>query len=107
MVQGELVGLLTFTMLSRERSWSPYFLERVRLIAAVFSNSLARKQGREALDAAHLELQKLKDQLAVENVQLRREVRTLKGPRVLAAESVAAQQVFAQIQQVAPTQRPC
>ena len=36
-------------------------------------------------------------------MQLRREVRTLKGPRMLAAESIAAQQVLAQIEQVAPT----
>ena len=103
MLHGELVGLLTFTMLSRERSWSPYFLERLPLIAAVFANSLARKRAREAIEEAHLEVQKLKEQLAVENVQLRREVRTLKGPHVLSLESVAARQVFTQIQQVAPT----
>jgi transcriptional regulator with GAF, ATPase, and Fis domain len=48
-------------------------------------------------------VQRLREQLALENVQLRREVRTLKGPRVIAAESVATMQVLAQIEQVAPT----
>jgi len=103
LVQGELVGLLTFTMLSCERAWSPYFLARLPLIAAVFSNSLARKQARDALEEAHLEVEKLKELLAIENVQLRSEVRALKGPRMLSLESVAARQVFIQIQQVAPT----
>ena len=103
MLHGELVGLLTFSMLSRERPWSPYFLERLPLIAAVFSNSLARKRARETIEEAHLEVQKLKEQLAIENVQLRSEVRALKGPHVLSLESVAARQVFTQIQQVAPT----
>jgi transcriptional regulator with GAF, ATPase, and Fis domain len=90
-------------MLSRERPWSPYFLERLPLVAAVFSSSLARKEAREALDRAHVEVQKLKDQLAIENVQLRREVRTLKSPRILALESAASRLVFEQVQQVAPT----
>jgi len=102
-VEGRLVGMLSFAMLSCERAWSAYFIERLPLIAAVFSSSLARRMAREALDSAYTEIQTLKDRLAVENVHLRREVRTLKEPRVLALESAASRHVLEQIQQVAPT----
>jgi formate hydrogenlyase transcriptional activator len=98
-----LIGILTFGMVTQERLWSVYSLERLPLVAAVFANSLARKQANDELQTALVEVQRLKDQLAAENVQLRREVSTLKGPRVLATESPAARQVLAQIEQVAPT----
>jgi formate hydrogenlyase transcriptional activator len=99
---GRLVGILAFGMVSRERPWPKYTLERLPLIAAVFANSLARKEASDALAAALVEVQRLRDQLAAENVQLRREV-SMKWPRVLTTESVAARQVMAQIEQVAPT----
>jgi transcriptional regulator of acetoin/glycerol metabolism len=73
------------------------------LVAAVFANSLARREASHALTAALTEVQRLKDQLAAENVQLRREVSSMKWPRVLTTESGAARQVMAQIEQVAPT----
>jgi transcriptional regulator with GAF, ATPase, and Fis domain len=103
MGDGQVIGALSFAVLSAERPWSAYSLRRLPLVASVFASALARRRARAALEAAHAEVQRLRDQLATENVQLRREVRALKGPRVLATESAAAQQVLAQIEQVAPT----
>ena len=103
MVGDRHIAILTFGTVTREQRWSAYSMERLPLIAAVFANSLARKQASEALKSALVEVQRLKEQLAAENVQLRREVSTMKWPRVLATESVAARQVLAQIEQVAPT----
>jgi len=103
MLGERLVGILSFGMVTQERRWSPYSLERLPLVAAVFANSLARKQASDSLATALTEVQRLKEQLAAENVQLRREVSTIKGPRVLVTESAAARQVLAQIEQVAPT----
>jgi len=102
-VDGRMAGILTFDVLTRERYWAAYTLDRLPLLAAVFANAIARKSSRQALETALLEVQRLKEQLQVENVRLRREVKTLKGPRVLATESIAARQVLEQIEQVVPT----
>ncbi len=98
-----LLGILTFATVRSEYTWSAETVERLRLMATVFAHSLARGQARRALEQALSEVQRLKDQLAFENVQLRREVRTLKPPRLIAAESPVARQVLAQVEQVAPT----
>jgi transcriptional regulator with GAF, ATPase, and Fis domain len=90
-------------MLTRTRSWAPDTLARLRLVAAVFANALALRQSHERLDATLAELHRVKDQLQVENVQLRREVKTLKVPRMLVTESPAGREVLAQIEQVAET----
>jgi len=102
-VDEELLGILTFSTVRSEYIWSAETIERLRLMATVLGHSLARGQARRALEQALSEVQRLKDQLALENMQLRREVRTLKPPRLIAVESAAARQVLAQVEQVAPT----
>ena len=103
MMENALIGVLAFGTDTVEHPWSAFTLDRLQLAAAVFANSLSHRRDRELLEHALSEVRRLKDQLALENVQLRREVRTLKGPRVLAADSQAARQVLAQVEQVAPT----
>jgi len=98
-----LMGALTFATVTSERTWDPVVIERLQTIASVFASALARRESHRALEVAHEEVQRLRDQLAAENVQLRREVHTLKGPRVLATQSPASQVVLSQIEQVAPT----
>jgi transcriptional regulator with GAF, ATPase, and Fis domain len=100
---GRIIGALTFATVTGECAWSDYTLERLQLIASVFASALERREARRALEAAHAEVHRLRDQLDAENVQLRKEVRALKGPRVLASQSAAAQAVLTQIEQVAPT----
>jgi formate hydrogenlyase transcriptional activator len=100
---GKLIGFISFGTLTFERAWSPHTLDRLQLLGSVVANSLSRRRAHQSLQSALAEVQRLREQLALENVQLRREVRTLKGPRVIAAESVATKQVLAQIEQVAPT----
>jgi PAS domain S-box-containing protein len=102
-VDGLTVGGLTFGTIERERSWSEHTLDRLRLVATVFAHSLAHRRAQRALEAALGELKTLRDRLADENVQLRREVRTLRAPRLIAAESTAVKDVLLQIEQVAPT----
>ena len=106
---------------SHDYKWTPAAIGQLRVLSSMFGQALAhdasqcqlqttrqeldqlREEGRQALELAHAELRRLRDRVNVEQVELRREVRTLKGPRALAIESVAAQQVLAQIEQVAPT----
>jgi hypothetical protein len=42
-VAGEVAGFIGFDALAQERRWSPRIAQRLRLIAAVFGNAIARK----------------------------------------------------------------
>jgi len=102
-VNGRVVGALSFASLHRERAWADDILDRLRLVAAVFAQVLARRQSQVDLEHALAEVQRLKDQLAAENVQLRHEVTALKTHRTIAAESQSIQRTLAQVESVAPT----
>jgi len=100
---GRLVGALTFAALRAERAWPAEILERLRLLATVFAQALARRRSHEQLQAALTEVKTLRDQIAHENDQLWHEVKALRPGRGIAAESAAAQRVLQQIEQVSPT----
>ena len=98
-----VVGALSFGSLRHEVAWSPEIRERMLLLAAVFAQALARKHNREQLNRALADVERLRVQLARENVQLRDEVRNLRGPSYLAAESASVRTVLAQVDSVAQT----
>jgi PAS domain S-box-containing protein len=102
-VSGRVVGALSFGSLRKERSWTPDVLDRLRLLAAVLAQVLARRRSQIDLEYALAEVERLKDQLASENVQLRHEVTALKGPRTVVAESESIQRALAQADLVAGT----
>jgi formate hydrogenlyase transcriptional activator len=102
-VEEQLLGVLTFGTIAEEYQWPTETIDRLRTVGAVFAHGLARRDARRALEQALIEVQYLKDKLALENVELRKEVKTLKPPRLVAADSLAARQVLAQVEQVAPT----
>ncbi len=99
----ESAGALSFGALRAERSWPAELIERFRLVAVVFEQALARRQDHADLVEAVAEVQKLRDQLAIENTVLRSEVQSLRAPRLLVAESAAARNAVAQIEPVATT----
>src|SRR5262245_27266898 len=94
---------LAFTSIARGRQWEPAIFEGLRVLSGVIGQALAHLRGRHALEQALGEVRDLRDRLSAENVELRREIRALRPPSVLIAESVAMRQVVAQIEQVAPT----
>jgi GAF domain-containing protein len=51
-VGGQVVGVLNFGTLGRERQWQPEVVNRFRLIAQVFAGALARKRADRDLRAA-------------------------------------------------------
>ena len=61
------------------------------------------EQSQAHLERALAEVKRLRDQLSTENVQLRQEVKTLQGPRMIAAESHAIRNVLTQVESVART----
>jgi len=94
---------LTLGSTTREQEWTAAIIERLRLVASVVGQAFARRASHLALKKALTEIQRLRDQLATENVELRREVKVLKTSRPIVTESRAIQQVLAQVEQVAPT----
>ena len=51
-VAGEFQGVLSFGCIRRERVWPDDLLGRLRLLAEIFANALARKHAQEELDRA-------------------------------------------------------
>jgi signal transduction histidine kinase len=47
---GKIEGALTFAMFRREREWPEHLLSRLRLIAEILGNALARKRSHEELE---------------------------------------------------------
>jgi PAS domain S-box-containing protein len=97
------VRALAFSSLTADQEWPAAVVERMRLVASVIGQALARKLGQAALEKAIDEVRQLRDQLTTENVELRREVKGLRTSRPIVADSAAIQQVLAQVAQVAPT----
>jgi len=100
---GAVTAVLGFSTVRREREWSPEVIARFRVVCAVFGHALARKESEERLKVALAEVQELRDRLTSENVRLRREVKGLRVPEIVVAESAATKRVLEQIEAVAPT----
>ena len=88
---------------TREQEWPPTIIEGLRLIAGVMSQALARQAGHTALQEALDEIRRLRDRVALESVDRRRDTKVLRTSSPLISESAAIQRVLAQIEQVAPT----
>ena len=102
-VEDRVVGALSFGASLTERTWDESILERLKLVAAMFAQVLARRHSQLQLERALAEVGRLRDQLASENVHLRDEVKSLHGPRALVSESPAIREVLTQIQSVSAT----
>jgi transcriptional regulator with GAF, ATPase, and Fis domain len=102
-VDGRVAGAVSFNAVRAERTWRPEVVHRLRVIAAVFGQVLARRKGDEALRTALAEVERLKEDLHEENVQLRRETRQLVGSTSVVGRSSEIRRVLEQIRQVAAT----
>jgi len=97
------LAALAYGSTAREVVWAPAVVDRLRMVAAVLGQAFARQASDTALQTALSEIGRLRDRLSSDNVELRREVRVLRTPHPMIAESAAIQQVLAQVEQVAPT----
>ncbi len=103
MLNGELNGILGVSAIRAHRTWLPEIVERLRLVTSVFGQALVRTDTEKRLQTALAEVRELRDQLAIENVYLRRDVRPSAHPRVIVADGDATKRVLEQIESVAPT----
>jgi formate hydrogenlyase transcriptional activator len=102
-VDGRIVGAVSFNAMRAEREWPPEVAHRLEVIAGVFSQVLAQRLRVESLRDALAEVERLKQELHVENVQLRREVRESLGFTDVVGHSASIRRAMEQIHQVAAT----
>ncbi len=103
MVGGKVIGVLTFGTVKAERQWPQGLVNRLRLVAEVFANALARRASEEALHDALAALEKMKERLQAENVSLRQDLQLLQGHPQILGRSPVLRKVLAQVEHVAPT----
>ena len=102
-IGGTQLGALTFASLHSPRTWPEPLVVRLRLVADVFAQALARRRAQEELRSALTEVSRLRDLLSRDNEVLRREVKTLRSLTPFVTESAAARRVLERVCQVAPT----
>lgn len=102
-IGGHTWGAVTFGAVRETRSWTPVVINRLRVVALIFANALARKQADEALRRSVAEIAALRNQLRDENAYLRNEVKILTGARDVVGHSPAIRRVLEQVRQVAAT----
>jgi len=102
-VDDAVVGAVEFDSVRAERRWSPEIVHWLEVMGNLFEQVLARRQRDEAERAASREAQRLRDQLQVENIYLRREERERLGASRIVGQSPGIRRVLEQIQQVAAT----
>jgi formate hydrogenlyase transcriptional activator len=104
-----MIGALAISSMSQEREWVPSIRERLRLVAGIVSQALARKGSQTALDEAIQEIRHLNERLADgrdrgdDGLEMRREVKILRSSRPVVSESPTIKRALAQVEQVAPT----
>jgi transcriptional regulator with GAF, ATPase, and Fis domain len=103
LVRGRVVGAAAFAALRQERAWTEDQVNRLRVVAQLFANVLARQQSEEELREALAEVSRLRDRLKDENEYLKREVGTLHGSGEIIGDSPALRRVLEQVRQVATT----
>jgi formate hydrogenlyase transcriptional activator len=101
--ESDELAALAFCSTARRVEWTPDIVERLRLVAGVISQAMSRTRSQLELQKALEEIKVLRDRVNAENVELRREVRVLRTPGVVVADSAAMKRVLAQVEQVAPT----
>ena len=104
LVGGKPMGVLSFGTFKTERQWPAHLVNRLRLLAEVFANALARRASEEALREALTAVEAMKARLEAENVSLRQNLQSLKEHPQILGRSAALRKVLAQVEQVAPTE---
>ena len=90
--------------MTREQEWAPAIIERLRLVAGVMSQALARRASHNALQEALDEIRRLRDRVVVGERGARRRGEGADEPRGRSSRKAPpSSDVLAQIEQVAPT----
>ena len=102
-IGGNFVACLVLSSLRRRMTWSNAHIQRLQLVGEIFGNALLRKQSEQALKAAFVRIDELKDRLESENKYLRDTHETRCSHEGIIGESKAVRQMLVQAEQVAAT----
>ncbi len=102
-VAGKVTGAMQISSFRRSIHWDEELVARLRDVADMFANALARKQADEELQQALGQIQELKDKLERENDYLREEVELVNPHTAVVGNSPAMRSVLKNAEQVAGT----
>jgi PAS domain S-box-containing protein len=100
-VRGRTWGALTFAAME-PRSWPPDVVTRLRVVASLFANVLARKQNDEGLRRAMAGDAQQRARLREENMYLRHELNAFVGAPAIVGHSAGIRRALEQVRQAAP-----
>ena len=103
-VAGRQLGVLSFTSMRAPRRWPDEEVERLRLVASVFANAIARRDHARELCSALESIQRLQGKLEAENLYLRDEVSTDYDFEGIVGQSAPMKRLLALVEQAAPTE---
>lgn len=102
-VSGAVTGGLGIGSFRKQQRWEDWRISRVKDIACVFANAIARKQADEELRKAAVEIRELKDKLERENTYLREEIALESPHTAIIGKSDAIRSILKKLEQVAKT----
>jgi len=100
---GPVIGVLSFDDLKTDRKWPQKTVDRLNLIAQVFTNALSRKRSDIELREQLEEITNLKQQLEKDNINLRKEIELQHVHEDIIGRSPAMQHILGQVEQLAQT----
>ena len=99
---GPTFGALNFDVTREERDWPIELVTRLQLVAQIFANALSRKRMDSELHQSLEEVRQLRDQLHIENVYLREQLRRDDGQESIVGDSEPIRRMLSRAKQVAP-----
>jgi formate hydrogenlyase transcriptional activator len=103
---GSVLGTINFSSFHHVGYWDQSIIPRVQMIGEVFANALLHKRDQEAIRAALAESERLRSQLAQENVYLREQITLKHHHGQIIGKSRALKKVLSEAERVAGTDTP-
>jgi formate hydrogenlyase transcriptional activator len=100
---GAAVHVIAINSVKSERAWPEEYIPRLRLLGEIFVNALVRRQMEEQLHARLREIEDLKQQLEIENIYLREEIKLQYVHEEIVGRSEKMKKALSQVEQVART----
>ena len=102
-VEGEPIGCLGLSNITRTEVWDQEVTERFPLIASMFGHLIARKLADENLQKAFFEIKELKSRLESENIYLREKIELSHQHEEIIGNSAPVLEMLSRAEQVAET----
>jgi formate hydrogenlyase transcriptional activator len=105
-VAGEVLGAVSFGMITEDTLWPEQLVRPLEYVAAVFAQAIARQRSDEALTRAYAEIKELTDRLGTEANHLTAETKISYAQGGIIGRSQQIRQVLHKVEQVAPANCP-